>query len=232
MNEDATDMTCEPIFMRADLERAGIAITDVRFQEEIERFAAADRREAPPADGILFVGDSDIRFWTAEGRFAADFAGLPAVNRGFGGARIWETLLYFHRVVEPYRPRVIVYNCGDNDVAAAPDVSARNVEIGFRLFLEAVVDRLPEVTRLFYLAIHPAPCNEVLWDRQAEANARVRSLCAQSSVAVYEDYLHLIFDADGLLRPDIFLPDRLHYAPAFYRDLAAHLRPLIEAVWQ
>ena len=49
---------------------------------EFERAAA----EAPPAPGsVLFLGASAIRFWDS---LADDMAPLPAVGRGFGGAKV------------------------------------------------------------------------------------------------------------------------------------------------
>ena len=80
-----------------------------------------------------------------------------------------------------------------------------------------VARHLPDTRKVFYLAIHPAPCNEALWELQREANRRVRALCERWQSAEYMDYLHLLFDEGGAFRADIFLPDRLHYAPAFYR---------------
>src|SRR5690606_25008770 len=55
-----------------------------RFEAEIEAFRAWDRKNAVPADAVLFVGSSSIRMWAT----AVSFPDLPVVNRGFGGSQI------------------------------------------------------------------------------------------------------------------------------------------------
>ena len=108
-------MADSPCLTRENLEAIGMIVPEVRFEDEIARYVEADA-DRPPHGGILFVGDSDIRRWDPAA-MADAFAGLPVINRGFGGARTWEVLLYLHRIVLPYRPHVIVYGCGDNDIA-------------------------------------------------------------------------------------------------------------------
>jgi hypothetical protein len=175
--------------------------------------------------GIVFVGDSDIRLWRADNGFAEDFAGLPALNRGFGGARTWETLLYFNDLVMPYAPRRIVYCCGDNDIAKLRDQGVASAVQGFRLFLEAVRVNAPSVRRVLYLAIHPSPSDEPLWGFIEQANAQVRTLCERSEgLAEWVDYRHLLLDARGRPRDDCFRPDRLHVTRDFYRQWGSFLR--------
>jgi hypothetical protein len=210
------------------LRRAGMLVPEVRFLDEIERFVAADRLASPGLGGILFVGDSDIRYWDAEA-LRVHFAGLPVLNRGFGGARTWEVLLYFDRIVLPYRPRVIVYCAGDNDIARLKQDGAGSAVTGFRLFMEATAEHLPETRKVLYLAIHRSPSDEPLWGFIEEANAELRPLCRQSRLADYVDYLHLLAQPDGRLREDCFASDRLHFTAEFYGRLGAYLRPAVEA---
>lgn len=211
---------------RASLEAAGMIVPNVLFEEAIATFEAAERTSPTPPGSVAFYGDSDIAYWDREGVFQESFAGLSAVNRGFGGARIWETLIYFDRVLAPLQPRLLVYNCGDNDVCALGDAAARNVRIGFQLFLDAVARHLPSVTRVVCLAIHPAPArnDRGLWPLQAQANDVLRDLCAAGR-AQYEDALELLGGDPLKLRAADFRDDRTHYAPPFYRRLGAWLRP-------
>ena len=219
-----------PRLTRAELVRRGMTIPGVRFRREIARFAAADRAAPPAPGGALFVGDSDIRFWSDGGLFAECFAGLPAVNRGFGGARTWETLLFFEALVPPHRPRVLVYCCGDNDIACLGDGGAQSAVAGFRIFLELVAARAPEVRRVLYLGIHPSPADEPRWGAIGRANCGLRRLCRGSGgLAEFVDYTHLLLDGAGRPRPELFRPDGLHFGPKLYRRLGAFLRPRIEA---
>ena len=55
-----------------------------RFEPEVLKFEALDRRVPPPPRPILFVGSSSIRLWT---HLPTSIHGRPVLNRGFGGAR-------------------------------------------------------------------------------------------------------------------------------------------------
>src|SRR6266550_2177708 len=85
-----------------------------RYESEITAFEAADRATPPAPGGIVFVGSSSFRRWTS---LAADFPGLPVLNRGFGGSTLREVNHYARRIVLPYRPRLIVLYAGDNEIA-------------------------------------------------------------------------------------------------------------------
>jgi lysophospholipase L1-like esterase len=215
------------LFTPEGLRARGMVVPDVRFRKEIDLFVETDARGAPQTGGILFVGDSDFTRWRSGNLFEECFQGMQALNRGFGGARTWETLIYFRETVEPPRPETIVYNAGDNDLFAGPEVTPEKVGLGFELFLEAVKTRLPETRRLLYMAIHRAPSREDDRRRQDEANRLLAGLCADSPLAEFVDYSALLLDADGKLRPEYFAPDGLHYSPAFYREWGQFLHPLL-----
>jgi lysophospholipase L1-like esterase len=220
-------MNHQPLTIEA-LRRKGFAIPSVRFRTEIDAFVRADAERPPEPGGVLFVGDSDIARWRAEDMFDEHFRGLGAVNRGFGGARSWETLLYFRETVESSRPRTIVYNAGDNDLIAGADIPLGQIRDCFALFLDAVASRLPETRRVMYLAIHPAPARAGGEAAQQEANRLLRQLCEEDPRAEFVDYLGLLRDETGALREECFVPDGLHYSAAFYAEWAAFLRPRLE----
>jgi hypothetical protein len=84
------------------------------FGDEIDRFVAQDRISPPPEGAILFIGSSIFVEWKD---LRMQMAPLPVINRAFGGAQTWEVLHYMDRIVLPYKPKIIVYYCGSNDVA-------------------------------------------------------------------------------------------------------------------
>ena len=225
MNWNKLPAPTKPGYTQEELQALGMVIPGVSFEAEIQRFVDADRLQPPAPGGILFVGDSDIACWNHDNCFAEGFAGLPARNRGFGGARSWEVLIYFEQVVLPYRPRTIVYCAGDNDIANLKESGVASAVTGFRLFLEQVAAFLPETRRVLYLGIHPSPKDEPLWGYIAEANRQILEICRTSKVAEFVDFNHLLHGADGKIRPELFRADRLHFTPACYRTLGAFLRP-------
>src|SRR5262245_27737865 len=67
-----------------------------RFEPEIRAFEAADRSRPPLRGGVVFIGSSSIRNWT---NVAADFPGVPILNRGFGGSLLADVVYYEDRVL-------------------------------------------------------------------------------------------------------------------------------------
>lgn len=205
--------------------KLGFQIPSVDFAEEIAAFSRDDRNLVMPVN-VLFVGDSDIRRWDKT-VFARHFGDLNALNRGFGGARTWEILIYFDRLVLPHRPRLIVYCAGDNDIAKLGADGVESAVRGFELFIMLVKRHVPEVERVFYLAIHPSPCDKPLWGYIEAANKKLRKLCSQTALAFFVDYLHLLHDEKNTLYTNYFEADGLHFTAQFYERLSCFLSPLL-----
>src|SRR5689334_19572237 len=99
------------------------------FGYEIERFLEQDKVSPPPRGAILFIGSSIFREWAD---LEKQMAPLPVLNRAFGGSRTWEVVYYADRIVLPYRPRIIVYYCGSNDIGSG--AGAAQVVVNFQAF--------------------------------------------------------------------------------------------------
>src|SRR5713101_5929795 len=91
------------------------------FQAEIARMLERDKTNPPPRDGILFIGSSIFRLWTG---LSEQMAPLPVFNRAFGGSVTQDILDRADQLVLPYKPRIIVYYCGSNDVGAGESAEA------------------------------------------------------------------------------------------------------------
>lgn len=87
----------------------------IRFADQIEAFLKADQIKPPPQEAILFVGSSIFRLWK---NLPEQMAPLPVFNRAFGGSQTHEILVYMDKIVLPYKPKMIVYYCGSNDINA------------------------------------------------------------------------------------------------------------------
>ena len=94
---------------------------EMRFADQIKAFLDQDRTAPPQKNAILFIGSSIFRQWT---NVTEHMAPLPVFNRAFGGSRTWEVLNYMDQIVLPYRPRIIVYYTGSNDVNAGEPAPA------------------------------------------------------------------------------------------------------------
>ena len=192
--------------------------TENRWEPKILQFEAMDRRQFPPQDGILFVGSSSIVGWD----LAKCFPDLPAINRGFGGSQISDSVTYAGRIVLPYRPKIIVFYAGDNDVAAGK--SPRQVLADYREFVAKVHQGLPE-TRIVYIAIKPSIRRWKLVDKMREANALIEAVAAKDGRLTFVDVDKPMIGDDGKPRGEIFKPDGLHLNPEGYRLWSDLVRP-------
>jgi hypothetical protein len=82
-----------------------------QWEPEIRAFEEADRQSPPPTGGIVFAGSSSMRLWKTVAR---DFAGLPVLNRGFGGSQIREVTAFADRIVIPWA------TCGPSSGRSTP----------------------------------------------------------------------------------------------------------------
>jgi lysophospholipase L1-like esterase len=192
-----------------------------RFEAEIRAFEAADRASMPAPGGIVFFGSSSIRRWTS---LAADFPGLPVLNRGFGGSTFPEANHYVARAVLRYRPRTIVLYEGDNDIAVGR--SPEQVLTGYRRFVRLVRDSLPSA-RIVFISIKPSPSRWTLAALQREANRLVRDIVATDTLLSYVDAFQPMLGANGRPQPALFVADSLHMTPAGYAIWRATVGPSV-----
>src|SRR6185503_8462583 len=87
-----------------------------RWEATIKKFEEQDKVTPPPQNAIVFIGASSIVRWQLPEAFPE--LGAKAINRGFGGSLAGDSTRYADRIVIPYKPRIVVFYAGDNDVEA------------------------------------------------------------------------------------------------------------------
>jgi lysophospholipase L1-like esterase len=180
-----------------------------RFAAEIRAFDDQDRTAMPPAGAVVFVGSSSIRLWP----IAERFPGLPVLNRGFGGSHISDVNHHVDVTVLRYRPKVVVFYAGDNDLAAGktPD----RVLGDYRTFVGRVREALPG-TAIVFVAVKPSLARWATWPAARLLNERIRAFSKSAPGLYYADIVPPMLDADGRPRPELFVGDGLHLSPAGY----------------
>jgi len=193
-----------------------------KWEPEIRAFEQADRTSPPAPGGILFTGSSSIRLWTT---LQDDFRGLPVLNRGFGGSQIREVTGFADRIVIPYRPRLIVFYCGSNDIVAGRAVP--DVVEDLRGFVATVHAKLPK-SRVIFIANAPNPARWHLKDAWIDLNARIKAYTGTDPRLTFVDIWPAMLDASGQPRPELFVEDRLHMSAQGYAIWTRVLRPVVE----
>ena len=195
--------------------------TAAAFAAEIQRFEESDRVSMPAPGGVLFVGSSSFRLWPD---LAGDFAGVPVINRGFGGSTLPDVLHFAPRAVLPYRPRLVLLYAGDNDIASGR--TPAQVLADYEAFVALVRRALPS-TRIAFVSIKPSPSRWALADQVREANRLVAAAVARDTLQAYVDVFTPMLGADGRPRPELFVADSLHMTPAGYAVWRERLRSVV-----
>src|SRR5581483_3446273 len=97
-----------------------------RWESAIAAFVKQDQEKAPAKNGVVFVGSSSIRLWN----LPKSFPELGALNRGFGGSELADSVRLASRLVLKHEPRLVVLYAGDNDIGSGK--SPEQVAADFR----------------------------------------------------------------------------------------------------
>lgn len=189
-----------------------------QWEPDVQRFEASDRANPALSGGIVFVGSSSIRMWET---LESDFPGVPVLNRGFGGSELGDVARLAHRIIVPYRPRLVVVYAGENDLAAGK--TPTQVFDAFQALVATIRRDLPGA-RLVFVSLKPSIARLNLLDTMRETNRRIRDYTRTDDRLLYVDVFTPMLDASGQPRPELFLEDGLHMNArgyAIWRDLIA-----------
>ncbi len=189
-----------------------------RFENDIRVFEEDDKKNPPVKNAVLFIGDSDIRFWKT---LADDMIGLDVINRGFGGSRTGDLLFFFDRIVLPYKPQSIVINCGGNDIniGIPDDEIIKNI----KMFVEKVHQTLPETT-IFLLSEKPSPVNPAGWMKKKELSNKFMRLTGEYNYTEFIDIFDLLHNETGELNGDYFRNDLAHLNAKGYKIWSVYIK--------
>jgi len=193
-----------------------------RFENEIQRFEALDKKGSPPQGAIVCVGSSSMRGWHAT--IHNDLAPLTIVPRGFGGSTMNDALHYADRIVLHYKPRAVVVYEGDNDVAAG--ISPQTITDTFQAFVEKVHKELPQC-RIYFLTIKPSIHRWTMWPKMKEANSLIATVCAKDKRLSFVDVASGMLSEEGNPRKKIFQEDGLHMTRDGYVIWRDALKPIL-----
>jgi lysophospholipase L1-like esterase len=199
-----------------------------RFEKEIAAYEAADRKNKPTPGGVLFYGSSSVRLWKT---LSEDYAGMPVLNRGFGGSTTADALLYVERVVLPCRPATIVFYEGDNDLQKGR--TPEQILSDYQAFAKMVHAALPE-TKILFVSVKPSPKRLELLPIQRKVNELTSAWIetAKDPRLSFVDVFTPMLDPSGKPRGELFGPDRLHMNRNGYKlwTSVIALKPTLGAV--
>jgi len=197
------------------------------YESEIRAFEESDKASPPAPGQVLFIGSSSVRMWTT---LKEDMKPASVLNRGFGGSKTPDVMAVFDRIVLPYKPSVIVYYCGDNDLGM-DNTDSQAVADGFFAFDQRARKEWPGV-EVMYIAIKPSVQRWKNWEAMRKTNELVRAYCERTPGATYLDIATPALTSDGKPDPTTFREDGLHLNEKGYGIWAKVIvGPVVEA-WE
>ena len=192
-----------------------------RWEEQIQSFEAADREQMPDPSGVVFVGSSSIRGW----KLQQAFPGTNVINRGFGGSRASDAAHFAERLITPYKPRLVIFYSGENDVAAG--AAPQDVLDSFSQFVDKVRQHQPDL-KIAFISLKPSPARWHLNDKFQQTNRLIREYIDSQSNMHFIDIQPDMLDESGQPREELFVKDMLHMNEKGYAIWNEKLRPFVE----
>ncbi len=198
-----------------------------KWEESIVAFEEWDAKNSTPQNAVLFIGSSSIRWW----KTAELFNEFPVINRGFGGAQISDINYFYKRIVLPYKPKMIVFYCGGNDLLSAKKTPQQTF-VDYRKFSSMVKKSLPK-TKLVFLSVKPGPAH---WDSQPlqvirEFNAMVEECSRKEETFYYLDAATGMLNNQGKPDPRDYQSDGVHLTYEADKKWAALLKPKLLEIY-
>jgi lysophospholipase L1-like esterase len=197
-----------------------------KWEKSIQAFEEADKTNPPPQGAALFIGSSTIKLWKT---LQQDFPEYKVINRGFGGSQIADSVYYADRIVVPYKPKMIVFYAGSNDLNARK--TPEKVCGDFRMFVEKVRAKLPDV-RIAFMSIGPSLARWAQFEKQKKTNELIKQYIMQGNNMDYIDAFDVFLGPDGKPRENLFVKDKLHNSAEGYKVRVELVRPYLKKCFE
>ncbi|MDR2232151.1 MAG: lipase [Tannerella sp.] len=225
-------LTCGAVFAQNDsirlMEYLPVGHTDSkpwieRYQNEINRYTDENRQSADLNCDALFLGSSSIQKWDS---IYWDLSPLKILRRSYGGASIRDMLYNYDVIARGYRPKSIVLYV-ENDLCECPDeITEYETFDLIRIFTQRIRRDYPE-TPFFIISFKPSFAREKALNKQKIVNYLLRSFAENTPNVYFIDITPGMYDSDGNLRKDIFLPDNLHINRKGYAIWTSVIKPVL-----
>lgn len=193
------------------------------FINEIKAFRKADSLAKPPKHAVLLIGSSSFTKWKDVQDY---FPEHTMLNRGFGGSSLTDVIYYANDVVLKYKPKQVLIYCGENDIAGSSSVTADTVLERFKTLYTIIRSKFKKVP-IGYISMKPSPSREKLLPIYVKGNEYIKNFLAGQKHTDFIDVYPSMFDANGKIRTDIFIADKLHMNAEGYKIWQGIIAPYL-----
>ena len=187
-------VTCtgnEPLVIQAKDNSLNWMLSDTNYETKAKKYEAKALEEE--SYHVMLAASSSIEFWTSS---KEDLDPIVSYNHGIGGTTIeqWDTCLN-QRLVFPYKPKMVVYYVGINNVINSGQGS-ETVWNNLRNFFDHTHEALPD-TKVQYILMNLLPGYKDKADIITSVNNNAKDYLKQNN---NESWLTLIEPGKALLK--------------------------------
>ena len=203
-----------------------------KWEKDVAQLELLDRDQPKTKGSVLYYGSSSIRRWKT---IADDMAPWPAIRRGYGGAKLPDTIHYAPRIVGPHiglanpnRCRAVVLFVANDITGKDTDATPEEVANRFTRLHNLIRQQDPTVP-VFWIEVTPTEKRWAQWPKIAEATKLIGQIIDTDKnthlIATAGAYL----GADGQPRAEFFVEDRLHLSESGYQLWAGLIKAKLHA---
>ncbi|MDE6467726.1 MAG: SGNH/GDSL hydrolase family protein [Muribaculaceae bacterium] len=182
----------------------------LKWEKKINDYMERDAEQAAWPDATLVVGSSSIDMWKS---LEEDFADRHVIRRGVSGTKAIDLYNYREQLIAPFNPKRIIIYEGDNEIGFKWEVDEM-MESMKRLFHE--IRRMKPDAEIYMVSVKPSPVRAKSLPKIQQVNALIKEFVESQPRAGYIDIHTPMLNADGSVRPELFLGDGLHPAKEGY----------------
>lgn len=175
-----------------------------KWQQEVDALKALPVSHDPAK--LLFAGSSSIRLWDS---IEKDMFPYPAINRGYGGAKLKDFTFYANELTAPHKAAAIVLFVANDITGDANDLTPEKVLDYFKLTVKEIRKSHPSAP-IAWVEVTPTPARWSVWPEISRANDLIRSYCESREDLFFIPTRAHFIAANGKPDPCLFLSDMLH----------------------
>lgn len=203
-----------------------------KWEEAISKLEQRNQTEDAVVDGLVYYGSSSIRRWET---VSEDMAPWPAIERGYGGAKLPDIIHYAPRVIGPHlgksnpkRCQAIVLFVGNDISGKETDASPEEAANRFSKLLHWIRQQDATIP-VFWIEVTPTNKRWDVWPRIEEATKLIGKIIDSDANAHLISTAGAFLGLDGRPRPELFVKDQLHLSVDGYKQWAVLIKSQLHA---
>lgn len=191
-----------------------------KWEKEIQGLEKLDKENSYPENSILFIGSSSIRLWD---NIKADMTPYPVIQRGVGGSKLSDILVYEDRLVNPNKFRAVVVFVANDIHGGKEDRSPEEV---LKLYKQLVksIRKDHKNQPIFFTQITPTESRWHVWANTQKANNLIKNYTEKYDKLFYIETADKFLGEDGKPIQSYYRSDKLHLTQQGYDVWAATIK--------